>query len=182
MKQACNAPCPSGASLRGADSVLGIDLCIYEEFDMTIRTITTALIAATAFSAPSFALEAMRCNVQTEPGLFQPVLRIVTQGKMEDIRMGEQGLTRTMFYRDAEVLSFVAAKMDMPQHLMPGSVSGICGAVDDPAGFQGGNGVGGAVAVAAPPVGEPIVTSTPLSESDFTAEQSEGDLDSILSF
>lgn len=142
---------------------------------MTIRLFATALIGVSTLAAPSFALEAMRCNVQTKPGLYQPVLRIVSQGSTEDIRMGRDGLSRTIFYRDKEVLDYVAAKMDLPKALMPKSVSGQCGAAKLDDGFQGGQG-GDAVATVAtaPPVAEPIsVSETPVTERGLSVTESD---------
>lgn len=137
---------------------------------MTIRIITAAITLATAFASPSVALEAMRCNVQTKPGLFQPVLRIKSQDKIQDIRMGTEGLSRRIFYRDRDVLSFIAAKFDLPPSQMPHSVSSMCGSVDDGQGFQGGTGTGPAV-VASPP--EPEIETDP-EETAGVFEETDG--------
>ncbi|WP_146174149.1 hypothetical protein [Litoreibacter ponti] len=147
---------------------------------MTLRTLTTAFTMALAASAPqASAMEAMRCNVQTAPGLFQPVLRLVEPGKIEDIRMGEQGLTRTMFFRDREIMAYLNAKLDLPPMQMPKSISKGCGVGKSDTTFQGGEGDGGAVTVSTPAISEPSIPSASEDPSPIS-DLGDGDFGSIF--
>jgi hypothetical protein len=82
-------------------------------------------------AAPAFSMEAMRCNVQTSPGVFEPVLRIVTQGKSRDIRLGSEGLSRKIFFRDRRVVAYLASSMAVPRMELPKRISRVCGAVEE---------------------------------------------------
>lgn len=100
---------------------------------MINRTLYVFCIASAALSlsTPVIAAEAMRCNAQTKPGLFQPVLRVVSQGAQRDIALGQDGMTRKIFYRDRAVIAYMAQKMGIPATQLPSSVSSVCGAAEE---------------------------------------------------
>ncbi|WP_394199747.1 hypothetical protein [Litoreibacter albidus] len=90
-----------------------------------------ALAVSVALATPAAAADAMRCNVQVSPGLYSPVLRVVTADGTRDIRMGAEGLTRQVFYRDSRVRAYLGAAMNIPASELPSSISRTCGAVEE---------------------------------------------------
>lgn len=112
--------------------------------------------AAAILTTPAFSAEAMRCNAQTKPGVYQPVLRIQSQGARRDIIMGEDGLTRKIFYRDRAVIAYISQEMNIPITQLPSSVSSVCGSVEEVAGSS----IATAVAATAPTT-TPETGSTP---------------------
>ncbi|SFR49777.1 hypothetical protein [Litoreibacter janthinus] len=128
-----------------------------------MKTAIFALFAAAVSTAPAIAVEAMRCNVQTSPGVYQPVLRIVTQGSSRDIRLGAEGLTRKIFYRDRRVVAYLAQAMGVAPRDLPTQISSVCGAVDEVA-ARAAPAVA-AVAVPAPPPPPPAAIES-VSEGD----------------
>ncbi|RLJ41852.1 hypothetical protein BCF46_2822 [Litoreibacter meonggei] len=120
-----------------------------------MKTAILAIFAAAVSTAPAFAVEAMRCNVQTSPGVYQPVLRIVTQGDSRDIRMGSEGLTRKIFYRDRRVVAYLANAVGVAPHDLPRHVSRVCGAVEEATARAAPTAA--AIAVAPPPAASETV-------------------------
>ena len=112
-----------------------------------MKTVILAIFAAAVSTAPTFAVDAMRCNVQTSPGVYEPVLRIVTQGSSRDIRLGSEGLTRKIFYRDRRVVAYLTSTVGVAPHDLPSHVSRVCGAVEEAASRAAPT----AAAIAAPP-------------------------------
>ncbi|WP_281856524.1 hypothetical protein [Litoreibacter halocynthiae] len=98
-----------------------------------MKTAILAIFVAAVSTAPALAVEAMRCNVQTSPGVYEPVLRIVTQGSSRDFRLGSEGLTRKIFYRDRRVVAYLANAVGVAPQDLPRHVSRVCGAVEEAA-------------------------------------------------
>lgn len=97
------------------------------------RFVFLAAMAAVPFSVPTqaSALDVMRCNTKTPSGVYLPILRVVTQNNMLDIKIGEHGLSRETYYDDRAVKAFLVQKTNLKKRQLTAKVSSTCGAAQD---------------------------------------------------
>lgn len=96
-----------------------------------LLSVKALLVVVIPFGAnPAIGADIVRCNFQVSSGLFLPGIAVTSKSKSQRIRLGERGLTRSIFYRDQRLKDYVARELGVRLPRTYGKIN-RCGVMDD---------------------------------------------------
>lgn len=93
--------------------------------------LSAAALCIVAVPAAFAGTTVSRCEFKAQGNLYVPGVRICSPTKITDIKIGEDGLTREIFYDDAALMTFAKARVPMSALDVSAGVCNRCDAGED---------------------------------------------------
>ena len=78
---------------------------------MKLIVFSTLTVPTIAAASQSHSAEVIRCNALAPSGSYQPVLIVIEPKNRTTVFMGNEGLTRKIYFKDRSVVAYVLEKM-----------------------------------------------------------------------